>query len=76
MNESKRNALRQAAELLDRASGLIYATMLRETAAMDNVPENLQETERFSAMENGVEEMEDAIQSIRDAKECLDRASA
>lgn len=74
MNKSRRGLLLEASGFLDRASGIISNALRQESYAMDNIPENLQETERFSKMEDSVDAMEDAIQSIRDAQKSLEEA--
>lgn len=45
-----------------------------ETNSMDNMPENLQDSERHSAMEETVDYLEDAIENIHGATEDLLRA--
>ena len=39
-----------------------------EQDAMDNIPENLQATERYERMEDVVDSLNDALEKIEDAK--------
>jgi len=39
------------------------------------MPENLQTSERYEAMEDAVDNLEDALSSLREAKDYLDRAA-
>ena len=45
-----------------------------EKDSMDNMPENLQSSDRYTAMENAVDALEDAVQSIQDATTNIDEA--
>jgi hypothetical protein len=53
---------------------MISTVLRQETYAMNNIPENLQESERFSKMEDCTDFMEDALQSIREAQSSLNDA--
>lgn len=76
MNERRRNALLNSAVYLDKASDIIRNTAAQESFAMDGVPENLRASPQFDRMEDAVYAMEEAIQSINDAKDSLAEACA
>lgn len=41
---------------------------------MDNLPDNLQCTERFEAMENAVDNLNDAVEKMEEAKSQIEAA--
>lgn len=67
MNKPRRDSLRCAIDLLKRAESTIERVCDEEKDCMDNVPENLQSSDRFIAMEKAVDYLEDAIGSIQEA---------
>jgi hypothetical protein len=71
LNKSRRTTIASASSLLDRARSIIEQVLQQEQYAMENVPENLQESERYASMEDCVDAMEDAIESIREAVRIL-----
>ena len=74
MNESKRRSLREATQFLSRAITLVDGVCDREEDAMDNCPENLQESDRFANMETAVDNMREAIEKMDEAKDCIEAA--
>lgn len=74
MNKRRRTQLTEANALLDRALDIVESVREEEQDAMDNCPENLQYSERYSMMEDAVGELEDAISSIQEAAEHIGRA--
>lgn len=76
MNKSRRASLKRALSYLENASRLIHDAKYEEQDALDNMPENLQNSERYEAMESAIDAMEDAISAIDDVRDCIDRAIA
>lgn len=76
MNNARRKSLRLAIEHLTNAAYIITTAKEDEQYALDNMPENLQDSERYEMMENAVDKLEDAITSINEAKEYVDGAIA
>lgn len=74
MNEAKRKSLREALSLISRAIIITEGVCDKEQDAMDNCPENLQSTDRFEAMEIAVENLNDAVEKMEDAKNNIDAA--
>lgn len=74
MNRKRRGRLKEAGQLLGRARSIVEEVLDEERDSLDNCPENLQSSERYSIMENAVSELEDAISSLDEASEHLDRA--
>lgn len=74
MNETKRKSLRDALSLISRAIIITESVCDKEQDAMDNLPENLQCTERFGAMENAVDNLNDAVEKMEEAKSQIEAA--
>ena len=74
MNKQKRTKLREADSLLTMARHLISCVKDREQDDLDSYPENLQGSERYTTMENAIDELEDAMESIDRASESINNA--
>lgn len=71
MNERRRGQLRNALSMLTSAASIIDAVCDKEEDCLGNYPENLQGTERFERMEDAVDSLNDALEKIEEAKECI-----
>ena len=76
MNNKRRDLLKLAVQLLERASGYVSQALDAEQDCLDNMPENLQSSERYEKMEAAIDSLEAAIESIDSAKESIEEASA
>lgn len=74
MNNARRDRLKDAIQLLNSATSIVDDVVDKEGDAMDNMPENLQESERFAAMEEAVDLLNDATESIGEAIELIGQA--
>lgn len=74
MNNTRRNSLKEAIQLLTRVSVMVDTVCDKEQDCVDNYPENLQGTEKFENMEDAVESLNDALEKIDDAKSCIQAA--
>lgn len=74
MNATRRNRLNGAIKLLNEATSIVDSVADQEGDAMDNMPENLQESERFAAMEEAVDLLNDATTAIGEAIELIGQA--
>lgn len=74
MNKMRRDLLVAARPLLDRAASIIEQVAEQESDCMDNIPENLQSSERYEKMEKAVENLEAALEHIVNAQDYLDEA--
>lgn len=74
MNNARREALRRAGLFLDQAYAVVSSVLDQEQDALDNMPENLQDSERYQKMENAVESLENAIDQIDGAKDDIESA--
>lgn len=74
MDKVRRNSLKEAIQLLERVSTMVDAVCDKEQDCVDNYPENLQGTDRFERMEDAVDNLNDALEKIDDAKSCIQAA--
>ena len=64
MNKARRKELGRAVELLEEAQSIIESCRDEEQEYMDNMPENLQESEKYYAAEEAVNNMDEAYDKI------------
>lgn len=79
MNSSEQeteSTVRICETVLTQAANIIERAAEQESDCMDNMPESLQDTDRYEKMERAVESLESALEHIESAKDCLDEAIA
>lgn len=76
MNKERRGSLKEATALLDQAADIITVARDDEQYCLDNLPENLQNSERYENMEKAVDDLEEALDRIDDVKSCISEAVA
>lgn len=74
MNNVRRKKLKDAVDLLNRASEIVSNARSQEEDCLDNMPENLQMSDRCERMENAVDCLDDAETSIDDAISKIEEA--
>lgn len=74
MNKQRRTKLKEANGLLSQAIRIISSVKDEEQDSIDNLPENLQAGERYTIMENAIDQLEEAIDNIEQASENLNNA--
>lgn len=74
MNKQRRDRLREAIKQLRNASTIVDEVYNKEEDSLDNIPENLQTSERFEKMENAVDNLNEAIERIDEARELVEMA--
>ena len=74
-NKQRRELLKSAIVYLDRVSDLISRACDQEQDCLDNMPENLQMSDRYEQMESAIECLEDAVSHIDDARSKIEEAS-
>ena len=72
MNKSRRARLAKVRNMLDDAMSELEDILFEEEMVFDNMPENLQESQRAMDMENNVEQMSEAVSSIEQAIDAID----
>lgn len=75
MNSKRRDTLKLAIGYLEKASGCVSKALDEEQDCLDNLPENLQDSERYQKMEVAIDKLEDAAEQIDSAKESIEEAS-
>lgn len=66
MNKERRNELKKAVALIDQARYIIDGVQCDEQEALDNLPENLQNSEKAERMEEYLEVLDDILDDIDD----------
>jgi vacuolar-type H+-ATPase subunit E/Vma4 len=74
MNKQRRAKLYQAINLLDNASEIIEAAVDEEQDCLDNMPENLQDSDRCAVMEDAIDCLNAAIDDIASVKDSIENA--
>lgn len=72
MNKARRNELAKIKDVIEIERGKIQIVCEEEQDTMMNIPENLQECERYYNMEAYVEFMAEAIEHLDDVIDILD----
>jgi len=72
MNKARRAALNAIVNGITELKDALENVHDDEETAMDNMPESLQETERYEIMEEAVDAMSDAIDALDEAIDALE----
>lgn len=75
MNKNRRDLLKLAVQMLEKASDYVSQALEGEQDCLDNMPENLQYSEKYEKMEAAIDNLEEAVESIDSAKESIEEAS-
>lgn len=76
MNQARRKLLFYAAGNLNAASTLVSRAFDEEEDCLGNLPDSLQNSERYERMENAIDALNDAMESIDAAIEKINEASS
>ena len=76
VNKNRRDLLMSAKQPLARVAAIIGQAIGQESDCLDNIPENLQGTERYEKMEQAIDNLEEAMEHIDGIIECIDNAIA
>ena len=74
MNKKRRELIRSAMPFLTQAASIIEQAAEQESDCLDNMPESLQDTDRYEKMEKAVENLEAALEHIENAQDCISEA--
>jgi len=72
MNDERRKEIAKAMTLLQDAVNIIEAVKDEEQDSFDNMPESFQQGDKGSQMEEGIQALESAVDSIQSAEGDLD----
>jgi len=76
MNKARREKLRAINDTIQNCMDDVEFLRDAEQEAMDNMPENMWDSERYEAMENAVGYLEDACTALDEAIQQIDNAIA
>ena len=74
MNNTRRKDLSKVIESLECIKGRIEELLEEEQEYFDNMPENLQESERAESSQAAIDNMESAVESMEECLEYLEEA--
>lgn len=74
MNKEKRNDLLSAIKLLENAKNVVERVRDKEQDCLDNMPENLEGSERYINMETAIDLMDSAVDAIYEACDSIGEA--
>jgi histidinol dehydrogenase len=74
MNDIRREKLRKALTLIDKAATIVDGVSDEEQDAIENYPENLQNTEKFEGMEIALDNLNEAVERMDGVKEIIEAA--
>ncbi len=74
MNKKRRELLKSAIPFLTQAASIIERAVEQESDCLDNMPENLQDSDRYEKMEKAVENLDAALEHIETIKDCVSEA--
>ncbi len=74
MNNKKRIKLKKSCSLLEDALKIVDMVKYDEQDCIDNIPENLRNSDQCTAMEEVVDGLEEAIDNIKQAIENIEDA--
>lgn len=74
MNKKRRERLSLAISTIARAEMIVDSVKDDEELALDNIPENLRDSDRASAMEDAIEHLGEALDHIRQAQNEIEQA--
>lgn len=71
MNAARRKRINQSIESIIKEAEKVESIMEEEQEALDNIPENLQGSERYEAMEEAISNLEVVINYLDEALDVL-----
>lgn len=72
MNKYRREKIKNGKTLLAQATELIASARDEEADVLENWPENLQETQRYYDSEESVEILDETVDLLHEAQQCLE----
>lgn len=74
MNNIRRNKLAKLYEELETLKSLLEEIQADEQEAFDNIPENLEGTERYEKAEEAVDNLDAAVDALEDVLDYIEAA--
>lgn len=76
MNRMRRKELEKICDLIGEANERLEEVIDEETESRDNMPDSLQETEKYERMDEIVSNLEEALSNLEDALETIEDAKS
>ena len=76
MNNKRRAYLKAAVDMIRKSKNIVEYAQEEEQDALDNLPENLEDSERYSKMENAADSLSDACDALDEAIGLIEDAVA
>lgn len=76
MNAERRKRIRSVIETIQNCTDTVSFILDEEEDAMNNMPENLEGSDRYAAMEDAVAYLEDAGAALEEAVQNLESATS
>ena len=74
MNKDRRKRLQQAINLIDEAQNIIEECRDEEEEYRDNMPENLQDSDKYYMADEAVDNLSSALESLEDVTNLIEEA--
>lgn len=74
MNKQRRTALAEIHAKIAELYDILEEIKDEEECYMDNMPENLHQSERYEKAEEAVYNLEEALSSLEEAMDCIENA--
>lgn len=74
MNKARRKTLQELYDIITEAKDNLDAVRGEEEEYKDNIPENLQGSERYERAESAVDALESAVSSLEEALDYIEEA--
>lgn len=74
MNKDRRKRIRSVIQTIQNCADIVDNIRDEEETAMDNLPENIQESDRYTAMEDAVAYLEEAGEALSEAIQNMEGA--
>ena len=74
MNQKRRSEIAVAIANIQSAKSDVESILLDEQTCLDNMPENLEGSERYENIENAVDRLDEAVDALQEAIESLEEA--
>lgn len=74
MNQKRRAEISEVIAEIISAKQDVESILMDEQTCLDNMPENLEGSERYERIESAVDKLDDAVDSLQDAIDSLGEA--
>lgn len=76
MNKQRRDLLKTALDFVERALSVVTQAKDQEQNCLDNMPENMIDSDRYAKMESAVDQLEEAENGLEEVKQAITEAIA